>query len=75
MHAADLRTRRSVQQRSTATTALFSTFGFIQMRPDLRKRGYKRLMRGVHTEEVTGSNPVSPTSKALSQGIVSKIIA
>jgi hypothetical protein len=31
------------------------------MRPDQRKRGYKRLMRGVHTEEVTGSNPVSPT--------------
>jgi hypothetical protein len=76
-----------VQQRSTAATALSSTFGFVQMRPGQRKQGYKRLLRGVrdevlsdqlsdydgdigrasgmlHTEEVTGSNPVSPTKKA-----------
>ena len=30
---AGLRTRRSVQQRSTATTVLSDTFGYIQMRP------------------------------------------
>jgi hypothetical protein len=47
----DLRTRRSVQQRSTATTALFSTFGFIQTRPGQRKQGYKRLLPGVQDEE------------------------
>jgi hypothetical protein len=28
-----------VQQRSTATTALFVAFGFIQMRPDQREQG------------------------------------
>ena len=42
-----LRTRRSVQQRSTATTALSNTFGFIHMRPGQRKQSYKRLLRGV----------------------------
>src|SRR5215211_3191286 len=55
----------SEQQQSTATTALSNAFGFIQMRPGERKQGNKRLLRGVHTEEVTGSNPVSPTTKAL----------
>jgi hypothetical protein len=58
----DLRTRWSVQQRSTATTALSNTFGFIQMRPGQRKQGYERLLRGVRDEEVAGSNPVTPTS-------------
>jgi hypothetical protein len=31
-------------------TALFSTFGFIQMRPDQRKQGYKWLQRGVRED-------------------------
>jgi len=44
--------RSVVQQRSTATTALSSTFGFIQMRPGQRKQGYKQLLRGVRDEEV-----------------------
>lgn len=35
----DLRIRRSVQQRSTATTAPSNTFGFIQMRPGQREKG------------------------------------
>ena len=56
------RTCRSVQQRSTAATALSNTFGFIQARPGERKRAYKRLLRGVRDEEVAGSNPVTPTS-------------
>jgi hypothetical protein len=34
----DLRIRRSVQQRSTATTAPSNTFGFIQMRPGQREK-------------------------------------
>jgi hypothetical protein len=54
--------RSVVQQRSTATTALSSTFGFIQMRPGQRKQGYKQRLRGVRDEEVTGSNPVTPTN-------------
>jgi hypothetical protein len=58
----DLRTRWSVQQRSTATTALSNTFGFIQMRPGQRKQGYERLLRGVRDEEVAGSKPVTPTT-------------
>ena len=57
--------RRSVQQRSTATTALFNAFGFIQMRPGQRKQGNKRLLRGVRDEEVAGSNPVTPTVERL----------
>jgi hypothetical protein len=52
----------SVQQQSTATTELFSTFAFIQMRPDQRKQGSRRLLRGVRDEEVAGSNPVTPTT-------------
>ena len=59
---ADLRTRSSVQQQSTATTAPSDTFGFIQMRPGQREQGYKWLLRGVRDEEVAGSNPVTPTS-------------
>ena len=55
----------SVQQQSTATTELFSTFAFIQMRPDQRKQGSKRLLRGVRDEEVAGSNPVTPTVERL----------
>jgi hypothetical protein len=35
----DLRIRRSVQHRSTATTAPSNTFGFIQMRPGQREKG------------------------------------
>jgi hypothetical protein len=46
----DLRTRRSVQQRSTATTVLSNTFGFIKMRPGQRQRGSKRFVRGVRDE-------------------------
>ena len=42
----------SVQQQSTATTELFSTFAFIQMRPDQRKQSSRRLLRGVRDEEV-----------------------
>jgi len=38
-------------------------FGFIKMRPGQRQRGSKRFVRGVHTEEVTGSKPVSPTNR------------
>jgi hypothetical protein len=34
----DLRIRRSVQQRSPATTAPSNTFGFIQMRPGQREK-------------------------------------
>jgi hypothetical protein len=52
----------SVQQQSTATTELFSTFAFIQMRPDQRKQGSRRLPRRVRDEEVAGSNPVTPTT-------------
>jgi hypothetical protein len=48
----DLRTRRSVQQRSTATTARFKAFDFVQMRPDQAKQGYERLLRGVRDEVV-----------------------
>ena len=32
------------------------------------------VARFVHTEEVTGSNPVSPTTNCTSQGDISKII-
>jgi hypothetical protein len=46
----DLRTRRSVQQRSTATTARSKAFGFVQMRPDQAKQGYERLLREVRDE-------------------------
>jgi hypothetical protein len=60
MPGRDLRTRRSVQQQSTATTGLFNAFGFIQMRPGQHEQGYKRLLRGVRDEEVAGSNPVTP---------------
>jgi hypothetical protein len=54
--------RSVVQQRSTATTALSNAFGCSQMRPDQRKRGQRRLLRGVRDEEVAGSNPVTPTT-------------
>jgi hypothetical protein len=60
--ARDPRTRRSVQQRSTATTARSNTFGFIQMCPGQREQGYKQLLRGVRDEEVAGSNPATPTT-------------
>ena len=36
-----LGTRRSVQQQSTATTAVSNAFGLIQMRPGQRKQGYE----------------------------------
>jgi hypothetical protein len=61
--------RSVVQQRSTATTALSNTFGCIQMRPDERKRGHQRLLRGVQDEEVAGSNPVTPTTVRPCQSI------
>jgi hypothetical protein len=65
-YCAHLRTSRSeVQQRSTATTALYNTFGFIPTGPGQRKQGYKRLLRGVRDEEVAGSNPVTPTTPIL----------
>ena len=54
--------RRSVQQQSTATTALSNAFGFIQMRPGQRKQGNKRLLRGVRDEEVAGLNAITPTN-------------
>jgi hypothetical protein len=44
--------QKSVQQRSTATTALPSTFGFIQMRLGRHKQRYEWLLRGVRDEEV-----------------------
>ena len=51
------RTRRAqysskVQQRPHRTSA----FAILQMRPDQRKRGYRRLLRGVRDEAVVGSN-------------------
>jgi hypothetical protein len=47
-----LSARISVQQPSTATTALSNTFGFIQMRPGERDQGSKQLLRGVRDQEV-----------------------
>ena len=56
----DLRTRRSVQQQSTATTALLNAFGFIQIRPGQREQGYKRLLPRVRDEEVAGFKSCHP---------------
>jgi hypothetical protein len=50
----NLQTERSIQQRSTATTARSNAFGSILMRADQCKQGFMRRLRGVRDEEVTG---------------------
>lgn len=59
--------RAKVQQQDAATASTDNDPGRPQKTSDLHQRLLKTAMQLVHTEEVTGSIPVSPTDVNPSQ--------